>query len=483
VISPKASELTSRAVYLPPLAIQTKLVTLLACFMICSFTFAQTNNPSNKAPSSSNTTQSKVQVNQRNGIKAPKKTNSQQSNKGTLADSNKKESAPDYGANNYELRIERGCIRNSFANDKLPSNIGIDNAIFSNYFKNQTSTFFRRTQGFCIPYVVAYGKNNALESLSIMNGFVRNQNSQILTFTPSVFGGFLTQETNLIDQMKKWGELFVPLRDVLYETQRLSDRLPVELAWELNSVVRQIYSEKPNTSDLSDIEVRVIVDFGDRDRWAQIWAVELIDSKNKEVLADAFWLDRNDIPGGFFTSSGESLERSFWTNPLSYRRISRGVGTATVTRKKTTIDPNTSEKVTVNVKSYITHIGIDYAAPTGTPIFSVADGKITYLGYNGGYGNLIVIEHPGNYQTYYAHLSSYNVELQKGGEIRRGMEIGYVGSTGRSTGPHLHFELRKNGIYIDPYSPKNNLDLWTLRNSDAGNFTQNILLLGNILKP
>jgi murein DD-endopeptidase MepM/ murein hydrolase activator NlpD len=128
---------------------------------------------------------------------------------------------------------------------------------------------------------------------------------------------------------------------------------------------------------------------------------------------------------------------------------------------------------------YRTHMGIDYAAPIGTPIFSVANGKVAHLGYSGAFGNLIILEHPGNYRTYYAHLSNYNVELAVGNEVRRGLEIGYVGSTGRSTGPHLHFELRKNGVYVDPYAFKTQLDLWSMRNNESGQLTRGILLLGS----
>jgi murein DD-endopeptidase MepM/ murein hydrolase activator NlpD len=125
-------------------------------------------------------------------------------------------------------------------------------------------------------------------------------------------------------------------------------------------------------------------------------------------------------------------------------------------------------------------MGIDYAAPTGTPVFSVANGKIAYLGYNGAFGNLIIVEHTGNYRTYYAHLSNYNVELSVGNDVRRGLEIGYVGSTGRSSGPHLHYELRRDGTYIDPYSPAAQLDLWSMRDSDSGQFTRQLLLLGSL---
>jgi murein DD-endopeptidase MepM/ murein hydrolase activator NlpD len=303
----------------------------------------------------------------------------------------------------------------------------------------------------------------------------------VWTFTPSVFSGFLIQQDYLRDESKNLTELQIPLRDVLYDPRKVSDLLPVELVWELNSLIKQIYPEDNNLLENTNSIVRLIVDFGDRERWAQIWATEIIDPVNKEVFASAYWVDRNDIPGGFFTSSGESLERSFWTNPLSYRRISRGVGSVRAASKRPSSNAPTTQAEQPKQR-YRTHMGIDYAAPVGTPIFSVANGKVIHLGYSGAFGNLIILEHPGNYLTYYAHLSNYNVELAVGNEVRRGLEIGYVGSTGRSTGPHLHFELRKNGVYVDPYGSKTHLDLWSMRNNESGQLTREILLLGSPIK-
>jgi murein DD-endopeptidase MepM/ murein hydrolase activator NlpD len=326
--------------------------------------------------------------------------------------------------------------------------------------------------------VVAFGKRGQLEALSIMNGPSRNEKSQVLTFTPASFGGFLVQEENLANQMEFWTELFIPLQEVLYDPQRLGDKLPVELAWELNTIVKQIYPDDSASLSNNPKQVRVIVDFGTRDRWAQIWAVEIINRETNQVLADAYWLDRSDIPGSFFTANGESIERTFWTNPLSYRRISRGVGQVPIRSKP---NPNNLQAQNKD-RRYRTHMGIDYAAPIGTPVFSVANGRVAFIGFSGAYGKLIIIDHPGNYRTYYAHLSNYNNELALGNEIRRGMEIGYVGSTGRSTGPHLHYELRKDGIYVDPYNQKIQLNLWTMRPSDSGQFTKQVLLLGSILR-
>ena len=383
---------------------------------------------------------------------------------------------------NLDYRVQRGCIRRSFNEENLPENIGINDRVFSDFFRAQTKGFFDRLRGDCIPYALAFGSRNRFDSLSIMNGPLQDAKTEVWTFTPSAAGSFLIQQDYLKDESKRFTEIQLPLSDVLYDPKKVGDKLPVELIWELNSVIKQIYPEENNTLKNSNSVVRLIVDFGDKERWAQIWAVEIIDPTSKEVFSSAFWVERSDIPGGFFAANGESIERTFWTNPLSYRRISRGVGNVRASSKRTAPAKKGAAPAPAPKQLYRAHMGIDYAAPIGTPIFSVASGKIVHLGYSGAFGNLIIIEHPGNYRTYYAHLSNYNVELAEGNDVRRGLEIGFVGSTGRSTGPHLHFELRKDGIYVDPYSAKTELDLWNMRDSDSGLLTRAILLLGTPIK-
>ena len=383
---------------------------------------------------------------------------------------------------NLDYRVIQGCLRRNFNEDNLPASIGINNRQFSEFFKNQTKVFFDRMRGECIPYAAAFGNRNRFDSLSIMNGPIQDAKTEVWTFTPSAFGGFLVQQDYLKNESKNLTEIRIPLRDVLYDQRKVGDKLPVELVWELNSLIKQIYPEENNSLENTNSVVRLIVDFGDREHWAQIWATEIIDPSNNEVFASAFWINRNDIPGGFFTGNGESLERSFWTNPLSYRRISRGVGSVRASAGKRQNSKNPATQTAPPKQRYRTHMGIDYAAPIGTPIFSVANGRVAHLGYSGAFGNLIILEHPGNYHTYYAHLSNYNPELELGNEVRRGLEIGYVGSTGRSTGPHLHFELRKNGVYVDPYGSKTQLDLWSMRDNESGQLTREILLLGSPIK-
>ncbi len=379
---------------------------------------------------------------------------------------------------NLDYRVQRGCLSRSFNEENLPANIGLEDRNLNDFFRAQTKGFFDRMRSNCIPYALALGSRNRFESLSIMNGPLQDAKTEVWTFTPSAAGNFLIQQDYLQDESKRFTEVQLRLNDVLYDPKKVGDKLPVELIWELNSVIKQIYPEENNALENTASIVRLIVDFGDKERWAQIWAAEIIDPSSKEVFASAFWVERNDIPGGFYTANGESIERTFWTNPLSYRRISRGVGSVRASNKK--LAPAKSGAATAGApkQRYRAHMGIDYAAPTGTPVFSVATGRVAHLGFSGAFGNLIILEHPGNYRTYYAHLSNFNVELQVGNEVRRGLEIGYVGSTGRSTGPHLHFELRKDGVYVDPYSTKTQLDLWNMRDSDSGLLTREILLLG-----
>ena len=122
------------------------------------------------------------------------------------------------------------------------------------------------------------------------------------------------------------------------------------------------------------------------------------------------------------------------------------------------------------LKKRMPHNGTDFGAPTGTPVYAASYGKVTKLGNYGANGNFIAIEHPNGYETGYSHLSRFEPGLKVGDQVKRAQPIGYVGSTGRSTGPHLHFSAKKNGAFIDPESLK--LDALTvLPSSDRAAFS------------
>jgi murein DD-endopeptidase MepM/ murein hydrolase activator NlpD len=139
----------------------------------------------------------------------------------------------------------------------------------------------------------------------------------------------------------------------------------------------------------------------------------------------------------YYTADGEPLRRMFLQAPLEYRRIS-----STFTRRR--FHPI--------LRRYRPHLGVDYAAATGTPVWAIADGSITFAGQRGANGNLVVIEHDEHYDSRYAHLSRFAPGIRRSREVSQGEVIGYVGNTGMSTGPHLHFGVRLDGEYIDPLS-------------------------------
>jgi len=242
----------------------------------------------------------------------------------------------------------------------------------------------------------------------------------------------------------------------------VAEQVPARWQRDVSVLVRQMkrLTHAPDTA-----WVRLV--FSGQGDAVRIEAVELVDDTSGQALDSAIWLDRADGPGGFVSASGGDHERVLWQSPVDYRRISRGVGPATVVvRKRVLAKPKTpGGKPRVIVRSFRTHgqhQGIDYAAPSGTPVVTVADGAVVHAGRSGGYGNLVVVDHGGGITTYYAHLSAFGAGVQEGARVERGQEIGQVGSTGRSTGPHLHYEIRRDGQYLDPANPAQTLPNWNL---------------------
>lgn len=142
------------------------------------------------------------------------------------------------------------------------------------------------------------------------------------------------------------------------------------------------------------------------------------------------------LSGGYYGFDGKSLKKAFLKSPLEFSRISSGFSV---------------RKHPISGK-WKAHKGVDFAAATGTPIRAAGDGTIDFAGKQGGYGNVVVIKHWSKYTTAYAHMSRFATNLRKGTKVSQGQVIGYVGSTGWSTGPHLHYEFRVNNQARDPLS-------------------------------
>jgi murein DD-endopeptidase MepM/ murein hydrolase activator NlpD len=148
----------------------------------------------------------------------------------------------------------------------------------------------------------------------------------------------------------------------------------------------------------------------------------------------AYYYSYPEGGGAYYDDKGRSMARRFLRAPLNYRRISSSFS---------------YKRFHPILKIYRPHLGIDYAAPTGTPVSAIGSGKVSYVGWKGGYGRYVEIRHDRTYKSTYAHLSRYANGVRAGSRVTKGQVIGYVGSSGLSTGPHLDFRFYKNGKAIN----------------------------------
>jgi murein DD-endopeptidase MepM/ murein hydrolase activator NlpD len=153
-------------------------------------------------------------------------------------------------------------------------------------------------------------------------------------------------------------------------------------------------------------------------------------NEGKEFMALRY--DNADGSSNFFNAEGESMRKAFLQNPVDFTRISDGFS---LSRKHPILN-------TIRA-----HKGTDYAAPRGTPVVATADGRVTYASNNGSFGKLVVIQHGDRFETKYAHLNGYAEGIKSGARVTQGQVIGYVGTTGSSTGPHLHYEFLMDGVH------------------------------------
>lgn len=171
---------------------------------------------------------------------------------------------------------------------------------------------------------------------------------------------------------------------------------------------------------------------GEQVKTGRILAGEFV---NRGTSYQSVWYeDPVSRQGGYYSLDGKSLKKAFLKSPLQYSRVSSGF----------------SMRVHPISGKFKAHKGVDFAAATGTPIRAVADATVDFSGNGNGYGNMVVLKHWSNYSTAYAHMSRIAPGLRKGSKISQGQVIGYVGSTGWSTGPHLHYEFRVAGVAKDP---------------------------------
>lgn len=167
-------------------------------------------------------------------------------------------------------------------------------------------------------------------------------------------------------------------------------------------------------------------------RTGRILSAEFV---NDQKTFSAYWFQAQNSKGAYYTADGKSLRKAFLRSPLEFSRITSGF---------------TSARLHPVLQTWRAHKGVDYGAPTGTKVRAVADGIVESAGKQGGYGNLLVVKHQGNYSTAYGHLSGFATGIRKNTRVSQGETIAYVGQTGLATGPHLHYEFRVSNQQVNP---------------------------------
>jgi len=209
------------------------------------------------------------------------------------------------------------------------------------------------------------------------------------------------------------------------ETPALAVRLAEIYAWEIN-FIRDI-----RTGD----SFRLLVEKRYRDgEFKGYGAMPVAEFINQGSKFEAYVYKDSFGNNSYFNAGGDSLKRAFLKAPLSFTRIS------------SRFSPNRMHPVLQTVRP---HNGTDYAAPTGTPIMAIGSGEVTFRGFDKGAGNYITLRHANGYESQYLHMSRFADGLKKGSRVRQGQIIGYVGSTGYSTGPHLCFRIKQNGQFLN----------------------------------
>ena len=168
---------------------------------------------------------------------------------------------------------------------------------------------------------------------------------------------------------------------------------------------------------------------GEPMRTGRVLSVEFV---NNGKLHQAMWFQEPGTKGAYYTLEGKSLSSSYLASPMEFSRVTSGFST----------------RFHPILQQWRAHLGVDYGAPTGTPVRTVGDGQVEFAGWQNGFGNVVMIRHNASDVTVYAHLS--RIDVRPGQAVSQGQRVGAVGATGWATGPHLHFEFRVNGAHQDP---------------------------------
>ena len=330
-----------------------------------------------------------------------------------------------YGINIDSMYVETKKIKWGQSFSDILYKSGIDNKIIFDVINKSKNIFNLKT--------LKRGKEYKLLS------YLDKKTPSYFIYEPDLFSGvvYSLEDSIFVDKRIKPIHLkervvYGNIESSLYETIE-KNNFPLDLVYLLVDVFAwQVDFYKINKGD----------------KFKVVYLEEIVDNKVigiKEIKAAYFYHDNKDYYAfkydqgkgiDYFDEKGNNLRKTFLRSPLNFSRISSRYS---------------KKRFHPVLKKYKSHLGTDYAAPRGTPIRSVADGVVTEARRNRGNGIYVKIKHNNKYSTQYLHMSKFAKKIKKGVRVTQGQTIGYVGSTGLASGPHVCFRFWKNGIQVDPY--------------------------------
>ena len=330
-----------------------------------------------------------------------------------------------YGINIDSMYVETKKIKWGQSFSDILYKSGIDNKIIFDVINKSKNIFNLKT--------LKRGKEYKLLS------YLDKKTPSYFIYEPDLFSGvvYSLEDSIFVDKRIKPIHLkerviYGNIESSLYETVEKNE-FPLDLVYLLVDVFAwQVDFYKINKGD----------------KFKVVYLEEIVDNKVigiKEIKAAYFYHDNKDYYAfkydqgkgiDYFDEKGNNLRKTFLRSPLNFSRISSRYS---------------KKRFHPVLKRYKSHLGTDYAAPRGTPIRSVADGVVTEARRNRGNGIYVKIKHNNKYSTQYLHMSKFAKKIKKGVRVTQGQTIGYVGSTGLASGPHVCFRFWKNGVQVDPY--------------------------------
>lgn len=247
-------------------------------------------------------------------------------------------------------------------------------------------------------------------------------------------GAFQTSDRPIpleLRTMMKSGEI----RSSLFaatDAANIPDNIATQMAEVFSSDID--FHQDLRKGDRFNVVYEVFYHNGEPVKTGRVLAAEFV---NQGKAYRAVYFQDRDGRGGYYTPDGKNLRKAFLRSPLEFSRVTSGF---------------TNARYHPVLKEWRAHKGVDYGAPIGTRVKATADGSVEFVGKQGGYGNLVVLKHQGQYSTVYGHLSGFAKGLHKGSKVSQGDVIGFVGMTGLATGPHLHYEFKVAGVQRNPLS-------------------------------